>query len=49
MSESPESGSMTVMRLAFFTYSYTDRLNLSVQECFARIAKAGYSGIDESD
>jgi sugar phosphate isomerase/epimerase len=39
---------MTVMRLAFYTYSYTDRLNLSVQECFARIAKTGYSGIDES-
>ena len=39
---------MTVMRLAFYTYSYTDRLNLSVPECFARIAKTGYSGIDES-
>src|SRR5665213_769857 len=44
----PGSGNMTVMRLAFYTYSYTDRLNLSVPECFARIAKTGYSGIDES-
>lgn len=36
------------MRLAFYTYSYTDRLKLSVAECLARIAKTGYSGIDES-
>lgn len=36
------------MRLAFYTYSYTDRLNLSIPECFARIAKTGYAGIDES-
>src|SRR5215510_3739191 len=36
------------MRLAFYTYSYTDRLKLSIPECFARIAKTGYAGIDES-
>lgn len=36
------------MRLAFYTYSYTDKLNLSIPETFARIAKAGYCGIDES-
>src|SRR6516164_6617911 len=36
------------MRLAFYTYSYTDRLKLSIPECFARIAKTGYTGIDES-
>jgi sugar phosphate isomerase/epimerase len=36
------------MRLCFYTYSYTDRLNLSIDDCFARIAKTGYSGVDES-
>ena len=36
------------MRLAFYTYSYTDRLNLSVPDTFARIATTGYTGIDES-
>jgi sugar phosphate isomerase/epimerase len=36
------------MRLAFYTYSYTDRLKLSIPDCFARIAKTGYAGIDES-
>lgn len=36
------------MRLAFYTYSYTDRQNLSIADCFARIAKTGYAGIDES-
>jgi len=36
------------MRLSFYTYSYTDRLNLPVADCLARIAKAGYTGIDES-
>jgi protein FrlC len=36
------------MRLAFYTYSYTDRLKLSIPECFARIARAGYAGVDES-
>ena len=37
-----------MMRLAFYTYSYTDRLELSVPDCFARIARTGYSGVDES-
>jgi len=36
------------MRLAFYTYSYTDRLKLSIPDCLARIAKTGYAGIDES-
>lgn len=36
------------MRLAFYTYSYTDRLKLSIPDCFARIAKTDYAGIDES-
>lgn len=36
------------MRLAFYTYSYTDRLEMPVEECLERIARAGYSGIDVS-
>src|SRR5690348_12004162 len=36
------------MRLSFYTYSYTDRLRLPVEECLARIGRTGYSGIDES-
>jgi len=36
------------MRLAFYTYSYTDRLKLSIADCLARIANTGYAGIDES-
>ena len=36
------------MRLAFYTYSYTDRLNMSIPICLQRIAKTGYSGIDVS-
>jgi len=36
------------MRLAFYTYSYTDRQNLAVDECLKRVARTGYSGIDES-
>src|SRR5262245_64310706 len=36
------------MRLAFYTYSYTDRLELSTVECLERIARTGYSGIDVS-
>lgn len=36
------------MRLAFYTYSYTDRLKLPLEECLARIARMGYTGIDES-
>lgn len=36
------------MRLVFYTYSYTDRLDLPIPETLARIAQAGYCGIDES-
>jgi sugar phosphate isomerase/epimerase len=36
------------MRLAFYTYSYTDRLKMSIPDCLERIAKTGYSGIDVS-
>lgn len=36
------------MKLAFYTYSYTDRLNLPVADCLAHIAQTGYAGIDES-
>jgi sugar phosphate isomerase/epimerase len=36
------------MRLSFYTYSYTDRQNLSIADCLARIARTGYVGIDES-
>ena len=36
------------MKLAFYTYSYTDRQNMPVRECLARIAKTGYGGVDES-
>lgn len=36
------------MRLGFYTYSYTDRLKMSIPECLGRIAKTGYSGIDVS-
>ncbi len=36
------------MRLVFYTYSYTDRLDLPIHETFARIAQTGYCGIDES-
>jgi len=36
------------MRLVFYTYSYTDRLELPIPETLARIAQTGYCGIDES-
>ena len=36
------------MRIVFYTYSYTDRLQLPISDTFARIASTGYSGIDES-
>ena len=36
------------MRLSFYTYSYTDRLKMSIPECLKRIKKTGYSGIDVS-
>lgn len=36
------------MRLSFYTYSYTDRLNMPIAACLERIAKTGYSGVDVS-
>jgi len=36
------------VRLGFYTYSYTDRLRLPLENCLKRIARAGYSGIDIS-
>ena len=36
------------MRLAFYTYSYTDRLDLPVVSTLERIKRAGYDGIDIS-
>lgn len=36
------------MRLSFYTYSYTDRLDMPIVPCLERIAKTGYSGIDVS-
>lgn len=36
------------MRIAFYTYSYTDRLDMPIPACLERIAKTGYSGIDVS-
>lgn len=36
------------MRLVFYTYSYTDRLNLPIDDTLARVAQTGYCGIDES-
>lgn len=36
------------MRLAFYTYSYTDRLELPLEPCLRRIAETGYDGIDVS-
>ena len=36
------------MRLAFYTYSYTDRLKMPIATCLQRVARAGYSGIDVS-
>lgn len=36
------------MRLSFYTYSYTDKLNMSIPECLERIARAGYTGVDVS-
>jgi len=36
------------MRLAFYTYSYTDRLQLPIPLCLERIARTGFSGIDVS-
>ena len=36
------------MRLAFYTYSYTDRLRMPIAACLERVARTGYSGIDVS-
>ncbi len=36
------------MRLALYTYSYTDRLQLDVERTMAEIARWGYDGVDES-
>jgi sugar phosphate isomerase/epimerase len=36
------------MRLAFYTYSYTDRLDMPVVATLERIEQAGYDGIDVS-
>jgi len=36
------------VRLSFYTYSYTDRLKMSIPDCFKQIASAGYSGVDIS-
>lgn len=36
------------MRLAFYTYSYTDRLDLPVVSTLERIKRAGYDGVDIS-
>ncbi len=36
------------MRLSFYTYSYTDRLEMPIEPCLQRIARTGYSGIDVS-
>jgi sugar phosphate isomerase/epimerase len=36
------------MRLTFYTYSYTDRLKLPIDDVFERVARTGYAGVDES-
>jgi sugar phosphate isomerase/epimerase len=36
------------MRLAFYTYSYTDRLDMPIEPALVRIAETGYDGIDIS-
>ena len=36
------------MRLAFYTYSYTDRLDMPVEPALEKIAATGYDGIDIS-
>ena len=36
------------MRLAFYTYSYTDRLGMPLEPALEKIAAAGYDGIDIS-
>ena len=36
------------MRLAFYTYSYTDRLEMPIEPALKKIADTGYAGIDIS-
>lgn len=36
------------MRLAFYTYSYTDRLGMPIEPALERIAATGYDGVDVS-
>lgn len=36
------------MRLAFYTYSYTDKMEMSVEAALKTIAQSGYDGIDIS-
>jgi len=36
------------VRLSFYTYSYTDKLNMPTADCLERIARTGYGGIDVS-
>ena len=36
------------MRLAFYTYSYTDRLDMPIEPALEKIAATGYDGIDIS-
>lgn len=36
------------MRLAFYTYSYTDKLEMPIEPVLERIAETGYDGIDIS-
>ena len=37
------------MQLAFYTYSYTDRLKMSISDCLERIANTGYSEIGATE
>ena len=36
------------MRLAFYTYSYTDKLEMAIEPALEKIAATGYDGIDIS-
>ncbi len=36
------------MRISFYTYSYTDRLQMPTVDCLEHIAQIGYAGIDVS-
>jgi sugar phosphate isomerase/epimerase len=40
--------SRRIMRLAFYTYSYTDRLEMPIEPALHSIAETGYDGIDIS-